>query len=163
MKEVARFLIRAVRGLLLVLAVLAIIIVLALALYGEYSLDMLGYFQIAVSATAYAFAIGFMVPEHGRAAETGHRSIGKARRLLLALLLIEIATSVCFFIVSLNLNQSLPSVGVSITPGFPYWGPISGVDSTGAGVCLDIPLLITVLFLYTLDEGTLDDRADNTA
>lgn len=163
MKEAARFLIRAVRGLLLVLAALALIVALTLAITREHLLDIPGYIQIAAADAAWAFAIGFMVPERGRAAAAGHRNIGRARKLLLALLLIEIATCVCFFVVYLTLNQSLPAVGMRLTLGFPYWGSIFGVDSTGAGVYLDIPLLVAVLFLYTLDEDALDDKADNAA
>lgn len=159
MRKVARLLIRVFRGFLLVLAAISAIVALALAIYGRFFPEVLEWFQAAVAAAAYAFAIGFMVPECG----SSPRNIGKARKVLLALLSFEIATSVCAFVVYLALNQSLPITGLAFTSGFPYWGSIFGVDSTAAGVYLDIPLLVMVVFLYTLDKDALDDRADDAA
>lgn len=163
MRKAARLLIRALRGFLLVFAAISAIAVFTLAIYGEFLPEVLGWFQAAVAAAAYAFAIGLMVPERG----SGPRNIGKARKVLLALLLFEIATSVCAFVVYLALNQSLPITGLAFTSGFPNWDAVFGVGSAwNEGILkvrLDIPLLVMVVFLYTLDKDALDNRADDAA
>lgn len=163
MSGVARFLTQVIRGLLLVLTTLEAIVALVLAINGKHLSDVLMYLQAAIATAAYAVAIGFIVPGRSRAAvaKTDHQNIRRARKVLLVLVAIEIAACLCASVTYAVTNQSIPSFGVAFTSGFPDWSTVIGSSQAeaeeGLEVCLDIPLLVMVLFLYTLDN-----RADST-